>query len=429
MNKGAQLSATNLEGKGFGLGCEYGSLSPLEIVNDKDQRVDSNKKNLLVWVNLVAVIALGPINFVTYKIMYNSYESECAFFVVQMVNLLYIIVGGAALAWAMLKGEISGKEEIVPKSKFLVMGLLDSLAGFLAGIGAAHTSGTSQQLFNQSLIPCTMFFSWFLLGHKVTKKQFIGSMLIFCGACIVIAPSFKVFSSSSPSPYPYSSIIYFSSNIPYALSYCYKEWAFKKMSVHVLYLTQFVSIFQFLIGFLLSFLQLFPGFGSETGMSFYQIWASLVKGANCFLQLGPSCKKKYTFFLLIFYVLVNFSFNTLGLFICKNGSATLNAISYAIILPLTTLAFTLPFLGEYTEPFQAQTLCGLFVVLIGFGIWKRDDLFNETTSFATIPDVSETGGCCNNKEESDSIIINKPHIGSQSTDGYHERLIIIGPVL
>ena len=42
-------------------------------------------------------------------------------------------------------------------------------------------------------------------------------------------------------------------------------------NVHVLYLTQTVSIYQFLFGFVLAPLQLFPGIGTATGQSMADI--------------------------------------------------------------------------------------------------------------------------------------------------------------
>merc|ERR1712185_282724 len=63
---------------------------------------------------------------------------------------------------------------------------------------------------------------------------------------------------------PLSLLLYFSSNVPMALSAVYKERNFAGSDVHVLYLTQWVSIYQFLFGFALAPLQLIPGVVSQS---------------------------------------------------------------------------------------------------------------------------------------------------------------------
>ena len=50
----------------------------------------------------------------------------------------------------------------------------------------------------------------------------------------------------------------------------------------------------------------------------------------------------------------------------------MTAILYAVLLPLSTLAFGAPFLGQYQEPIVATTLIGLAVVLVGFSLYESD---------------------------------------------------------
>lgn len=46
-------------------------------------------------------------------------------------------------------------------------------------------------------------------------------------------------------------------------------------------------------------------------------------------------------------MVVNFVYNIAGLYVSKHGSAVLNSISFAALLPLTTLAFCFrPLLGK-----------------------------------------------------------------------------------
>lgn len=249
------------------------------------------------------------------------------------------------------------------------MGFLDSMAGFLSAMGAVHTSGAAQQLFNQALIPTTMLFSWLFLRRHSTLLQIVGACIIGVGVYIVLIPVLSPANGSSASAQTLlANFIYISSNVPFAASYVFKEYAFQNLNINVIYLTQMVSIYQFFLCVALAPIQQMPGMGSENGMSLSDIWTSLGNGFTMFLTNSNA------FWMLITYTLVNFVFNTTGLYLVKHGNALLNVFSFAIILPLTVLTFNLPLLGQYREDFSPSTLLGLAVVLIGFFLWRAQDL-------------------------------------------------------
>ena len=319
---------------------------------------------------LLVVIVLGPLNFVLYKIMYSAYSDDEAFFVAQAVNFHYVLIGGAALTYVTSKGLIPPKTYLVPHSKFMIMGCLDSFAGIVAGLAAKRTSGSVQQLLNQSLIPFTMLSSYAFLGTRASRCEVGGAIVILLGAFVVLLPSLMGDSRSITS-HPFAQMLYMSSNVPYSMSYVYKEHGFKNLAIHVVFLTQWVSIYQLLLGFLFAPLQLIPGFGGET-TTMAGIFSSFYSGFCCYTQQEESCRANNVFLLSLGYCLVNFAFNTLGLYLVKRSSATLNSVSYAVILPLTTLAFTSPLLGAFQEPFRLSTILGLAVTLVGFGLYKSE---------------------------------------------------------
>ncbi len=389
----------------------YGAIETQRVVNRK----------YFVWMIFLACILLGPLNFVLYKVMYTSFDDHEAFFVAQLVNLQYVVIGGIALKYLECKGEITEKMYQVPHLKFIIMGSLDCIAGMLAGLSSKRTPGSVQQLLNQSLIPCTMFASYIFLGQVSSIRQILGSLIIFVGAWIVIMPSIVDYGAGSISSL--SLFIYFSSNIPYAASYVYKEHAFKNLAINVIYLTQWVSIYQLLIGFLVAPIQFIPGMGSETGLTFNGILESFYSGFTCYLEYSTACMHRHTFLLCTAYCCINFMFNTMGLFLVKYGSATMNAISYAIILPLTTLAFTSPMLGIYQEKYQESTLFGLVVVLLGFFLWKYEDFYQRSPGHAnaanTVIEAREYSKLAGTELDSGPLV---PSDGR--ADAFHERVIV-----
>lgn len=53
-----------------------------------------------------------------------------------------------------------------------------------------------------------------------------------------------------------------------------------------MYMTQLVSIYQLLWGFILGVLQMMPGMGSESGYTLTEINTSFWSGVECYFQLN-----------------------------------------------------------------------------------------------------------------------------------------------
>ena len=141
-------------------GKKYGSLN----IEDDDELEEEKGSKLVEKYKLAfimcLVIILGPANFVLYKVMFEAYGSDGSFFVSNAVNIIYVLIGGVVLGIAEWRGEIDDDMRNTSHAKFLVMASCDGLAGFLAAMGAVHTSGAMQQLLNQTLIPFTMLMSF-----------------------------------------------------------------------------------------------------------------------------------------------------------------------------------------------------------------------------------------------------------------------------
>lgn len=362
-----------LEGKAYGsLNVEDAD----EEVGEKQQKIVEKYKLALI---MCLVIILGPANFVLYKIMFEAYGSEGSFFVSNAVNLIYVLIGGVVLGIAEWKGEIDDEVRNTSHAKFMVMASCDGLAGFLAAMGAVYTSGAVQQLLNQTLIPFTMLMSFILLGKMSSAQHIIGAGVILLGVVVVLTP--HIFGDDaeptlrdSHTLILVSSIVYCLSNLPFAIAFVYKEFGFKDLNIHPIHLTQWVSVYQCIIGFLVMPLQMIPGFGSENGMTIEQSAKGMMMGWECFTQQSTRCQENRASLLLWTYCLVNFLYNLAGLYLVKHGSSILNAISGAIILPLTVISFTLPILGAYQEQFDWLTIVGLVVVLTGFIVWRSAGL-------------------------------------------------------
>lgn len=216
----------------------YGAVPSVELIEGSHSSVidaalvdvDSTEiSSVWIYSNFIGCLIVGPLNFVSYKVMYAAFGPSHAFFVSQGVNFLYVLYGGVILHFLTQKGEITKEMRAIPHTKFIVMGFLDCLGGFLAAMGANNTPGSLQQLLNQTLIPITMLFSYIFLGRSSTILQVFGSMLIVLGAWT--AGGDDPDSPSSTNYTSFSSLLYFLSNVPIAFSCIYKEMGFRNLQV------------------------------------------------------------------------------------------------------------------------------------------------------------------------------------------------------
>jgi len=220
-----------------------------------------------------------------------------------------------------------------------------------------------------------MFVGAALLGRRYCRREVLGAGIIFCGGAVVVAPALLADAAGLGTGRSTAVLTYWASNLPMALSAVFKEWRFAGDDVHVIYLTQWVSMFQFCFGFLVAPAECLPGVAAPEGLSprvaldaFGADAASALAGDRRILLLVAYARGPR----LLFVVLNNFCLNVNGLVVTKRAGAALSAILYAILLPLSTLAFGLPFLGVHREPIQPTTLAGLAIVFLGFLLYEAD---------------------------------------------------------
>ncbi len=332
---------------------------------------------------MLGLVILGPTNYILFKVMYSAYGDKFSYFVSQGINMLYLIYGGAVLYPRMMfTDKITPRMRAFPQWKLLGMGVLDSFGTFFAAMGAVYTPGQYQLLLNQTLIPFTMAASAAFLGSRYRKLEMFSAALIVCGACVTVLPGVLWPSATGTHTRWYAVLIYFLSNVPMACSAVYKELKFSEANLDVWYLTQWVSFYQLLVGFAFAPALVLPGFASEHGVPWSEIKSNFWKGLQCYLQVLPdkmlnpetgeshTCTENNAFLLLTGYCFVNVLYNTLGLFLVKEGSAVLNGLSFSLVLPFSTLAFSLPFLGVYSEALHGTTFIGLLIVMVGFSIYQ-----------------------------------------------------------
>ena len=366
---------------------------------------NNNNKTNNVWTILMMLLLvfLGSLNFILVKAMYNAFGASYAFFANQGVNFLYVVYGGVILQQKLhCTNEITKDMRTFPQTTFFKLAILDAFGTFFTAMGAVFTPMEYQPILNQTLIPFTMLASFVFLGRRYYLIALLGACLIFAGATVSVAPALIDGESKATTHYRwYSCVIYMLSNVPMALSAVYKEKAFAgRRSVNVWYLCFWVAFYQFLVSFLfIPFLALpFIG-GSSTATPLSELPQQFMDGFQCWLGKEPDCicTSYWIHFptdngngqsataaattptttgihcplgppllLIPLYTLVNFLYNGAGLVMTKHGSAVLRYISYAMILPITTIVGA----PIFNERVTIYTYFGLVIVIIGFGFYQ-----------------------------------------------------------
>merc|ERR1712166_63141 len=336
------------------------------------------------------MIVLGCGDFILLKITYSAYPPRFSFFVNQGINFLYCTFGACiVLPKIYIRGSVDKQMLSFPHRPFMIMGVLDSLGTFFTAMGTPGTPGSATPLLNQTLIPFTMATSLCILkGVSYHKLEVVGAAIILLGAILSVMNQVIHPESSSTETHWYCILFYLASNVPMACSTNYKERNFSEATLDVWYLTQWVSIYQFSVSFLyMPFLAL-PGFaGNDHAIPIQQPFTDFADGFRCFLGEIDECAGQQTALLLVGYTVMNMMFNTLGLYLTQQASAVVCYITYALLLPITTIMFSASFLGKYQESLSGFTFAGLAVVLAGFVIYQKysysvADQLEQKDSFA-----------------------------------------------
>eukprot|EP00003_Mantamonas_plastica_P001496 TRINITY_DN1104_c0_g1_i2.p1 TRINITY_DN1104_c0_g1~~TRINITY_DN1104_c0_g1_i2.p1 ORF type:complete len:291 (-),score=71.44 TRINITY_DN1104_c0_g1_i2:351-1223(-) len=221
-------------------------------------------------------------------------------------------------------------------------------------------------------------------------------------------------------------MVFFSNNIPTALSSVYKEIAFKAQSMDVMYLNAWVALFQFLLGLVLA-----PVAAPLQNMQLSEIPGNLWDGTKCFL-LGintithcpandPSCVVDDcgpALLAVSAYITANIFYNIFLLLVLKHGSAALMFIASTVIIPLANITFTFKFImGDHASTLSGYDIGGLVVILTGLILYRSvSEGSDEPPEEGDEADPIFTMGITGNLEVATRVIRGKPvHITPRTT--------------
>eukprot|EP01041_Mallomonas_annulata_P000990 gene990-1938_t len=348
------------------------------VIEPKEEIKEDKGAVLIVAFILMLIFQLGNRIFgklETYP-MYNY-----PMFLNLMSTVLYIPICFAYIIPVQMFTKIITKDQMeIPKMKFGVMGLLDSIAGIMQVFAVNYISNAPMiVLVQQSAIPISMLISKTFLKARYTTAQYVGAGIVLCGIVVVLIPNFFASSSqnSTDASKSLSEIfwvtILISSCIPMCMSSVYKEKALGEVDIDVVYLNGWVSVFQSIFAIPLCF----PS-ASIINMPYDQLLPNMYGGMLCWAGINTitgedglnppdDCAMGPIF--VTTFLCFNVAYNLLIIVVLKHGSANILWMASTVIVPLSNVAFSLKIMPGH-RPLHTVDLLGLGVIMFGLVVYR-----------------------------------------------------------
>ncbi|KAI3863295.1 hypothetical protein MKW98_029593 [Papaver atlanticum] len=309
-------------------------------------QASNNKSRILVGSAITVVLAVA--NRVLYKLALVPMK-EYPFFLAQVTTFGYVAFYFSILYLRYCAGKVTKEMLALPKTSFLVIGILEAL-GVAAGMySGAMLPGPTIPILNQTFLVWQLIFSTLILGRKYPFNQIAGCLLVAAGVVAAVA------SGSNDAG---ASIL--------------KEFVFidaakrlKGKPLDIFVVNSFGSGFQAL------FVLFLPVLSSLKGIPFAELPSYLKSGAACFLNIGnqvTDCAGAP--WLPLLFISTNMAFNISLLNLVQISSAVVSSLVITLAVPLTIFILTLPlpYLPEATtlSPFF---LVGSVILVLGLLVY------------------------------------------------------------
>eukprot|EP00742_Colponemidia_sp_Colp-10_P003692 GILJ01003930.1.p1 GENE.GILJ01003930.1~~GILJ01003930.1.p1 ORF type:complete len:493 (+),score=83.13 GILJ01003930.1:79-1557(+) len=398
---------------------------------------------LLVYVVGLLLTSIG--NSIFFKKM-SSAMPNYPYFLSQMSTLVYVPIFFGIVWYTMRFTEnITPEMTEFPKMKFFWMGTLDAVSGLFMLFGGVYTKGTTQVVLMQGVIPLSLAATVIFLKVKYHKLQYSGAFFIILGVVVVVLPKFLwPDQKSTEQDLLLFNVLFFISDVPQAISAVYKEIAFKNTDLDVNYLNAWVALWQLLFGFLLVPFNTLSFLG-PAAISWEEIPGAIANGAKCLggvdtiltdcgglnQRACDSCAGSWMPMLV--YFIFNLAFNIFISLVIKHGGAAVMFIVMTFRLPLSSFAFTMPFImGDATEPFTPYDVAGLFVLLFGLVMYRYGGTLQaKLTAISSPPDPDTEEIPVLSYGQSEVRFVRKkkhnPRTHSMIRSSYYSRLGVASP--
>ncbi|RDX77194.1 Protein CLT3, chloroplastic, partial [Mucuna pruriens] len=312
-----------------------------------------------VAVAAAVTVVMGVGNRVLYKLALVPLKNY-PFFLAQLATFGYVIVYFSILYIRYHAGIVTDEMLSMPKTPFLVVGLLEALGAATGMAAAAMLPGASIPILSQAFLVWQILLSFIFLGRRYKVNQLLGCFLVAIGVILTVA-------SGSGAGHSLKGVgIFWSLLMIVSFLFQAADTVLKGGSVDLFVVNSFGSAFQALFICLL-----LPFLSKLWGIPFGQLPNYLKDGAACFLNVGMLSRGCDGAPLLpLLFIIVNMGFNISLLHLLKISSAVVSCLASTFSVPIAIYVFTLPlpYLGVASS-LPAGFLAGAIILTMGLLIY------------------------------------------------------------
>nr|GMD67466.1 protein CLT3, chloroplastic-like [Ipomoea batatas] len=355
--------------------CAVGDLQGVEDSVESCGKSGGNRR-AEVLVAATATVILGVGNRVLYKLALVPLK-QYPFFLAQLATFGYVIVYSSILFLRYHAGKVTNEMLSLPKTPFLVVGLLEALGAASGMAAGAILSGAAIPVLSQSFLVWQLVLSYIFLGRRYSFNQLFGCFLVAMGVIITVASGSSAGSIMEAGIF--WSLLMIVSFLFQAADTVLKEIIFldaarklKGGTVDLFVVNTFGSAFQAVfISLLLPFLS------KLWGIPFFQLPTYVKDGAACFLNLGTIQGCEGAPLLPLLFVIVNMGFNISLLHLLKISSAVVSCLASTFSVPIAVFIFTLPlpYLGVASS-LPPGFIVGAVILVLGMLIYAWTPSFH-----------------------------------------------------
>ncbi|CAL5385742.1 unnamed protein product [Camellia sinensis] len=334
--------------------------------------LESSSNTTLIIVSSVITVILAVANRVLYKLALVPMK-DYPFFLAQLTTFGYVAIYFSILYVRYRAGIVTDEMMAIPKSPFIMIGILEAL-GVAAGMSSgAMLPGPAIPILSQTFLVWQLAFSVLLLGRKYSWNRIAGCLLVAAGVVVAVASGSDTGQMLSGIGFVWPVLMIVSSAFQAGASIL-KESVFidaanrlKGKLLDIFVVNSFGSGFQALFVFLF-----LPFLSSLKGIPFSLLPTYIKSGAGCFFNIGAhtlGCEGAPLLPLL--YMVTNIAFNISALHLLKISSAVVSSLNSMSSVPISIyiLSLPLPYLpeGVSLSPFF---LIGSMILVVGLILYN-----------------------------------------------------------
>ncbi|XP_021743760.1 protein CLT2, chloroplastic-like [Chenopodium quinoa] len=337
----------------------------------------SSTKSIVFWAIVTAILAVS--NRVFYKLALVPLQNY-PFFLAQFITFGYVAIYFAILFIRHRAGIVTDEMLAIPKSRFVLIGLLEAL-GLAGGMAsAAMIPGPVIPILHQTFLVWQLCLSYIILGRRYSFMQIVGCLLVAAGVVVAVSSGSDGHRILSGIAFAWPALM-IASGAFHAAASILKEFIFvdaatrlKEKSLDIFVVNSFGSGCQALF-----VLVLLPLLSNLKGIPFDQLPQYLKSGAGCFLNIGANntgCDGAPLLPLL--YVVSNIAFNISVLNLLKISSAVVSSLVTMLSVPISIyiLSLPLPYLPE-SSSLGSYFVLGSAILMLGLVCYNLPQYFSK----------------------------------------------------